>query len=341
MQDKVPRADMVKRVGITTTVPIEIIFAAEKVPIDLNNCFINDENPEKLIEEAEIRGFPRNFCCWIKGIYSIAKRIEGLESIVAVTQGDCSNTHALMEMLEAEGFKVLPFAYPYDADKKSLGYEMTKLANSMGVSIEEAEEKKTICDETRQWASVVDEMTWNNKYITGFDNHITLINCSDMNGDPVSYKEDLMRLVEEHSKHEGRRESGIRLAYIGVPPVCSDIYGFVESQDASFVFNEVQRQFSMIPFIGRNLIESYASFTYPYRVNNRINDIIEQSKRRHIDGIVHYVQSFCFRAVEDIMIRRAVRLPVLTIEMDSPGALDERTKTRLETFISMLRSAKN
>ncbi len=35
-----------KPIGITTTVPIEMLLAAECKPIDLNNVFINDPNPE-------------------------------------------------------------------------------------------------------------------------------------------------------------------------------------------------------------------------------------------------------------------------------------------------------
>ncbi len=62
---------MQKKVGITTTVPIEVIYAANMVPVDLNNLFIKSDEPQKLIEEAELRGYPRNICAWIKGIYAV------------------------------------------------------------------------------------------------------------------------------------------------------------------------------------------------------------------------------------------------------------------------------
>jgi len=29
-----------QRIGLTTTIPMEVIFAAGKTPCDLNNCFI-------------------------------------------------------------------------------------------------------------------------------------------------------------------------------------------------------------------------------------------------------------------------------------------------------------
>ena len=57
------------KVGITTTVPIEVIYAAGHIPVDLNNAFVSREDNQRLVEEAELAGFPRNFCAWIKGIY--------------------------------------------------------------------------------------------------------------------------------------------------------------------------------------------------------------------------------------------------------------------------------
>jgi len=56
-----------REIGLTTTVPIEIIYAAGCVPLDLNNLFITSPDAEKLILEAERVGFPRSTCSWIKG----------------------------------------------------------------------------------------------------------------------------------------------------------------------------------------------------------------------------------------------------------------------------------
>jgi len=48
------------------------------------------------------------------------------------------------------------------------------------------------------------------------------------------------------------------------------------------------------------------------------------------------VQSFCHRQIEDLIIRERIALPVLTIEGDQPGRVDERTKIRLQAFIELL-----
>ena len=106
-----------KAIGITTTIPIEIVYAAGLVPIDLNNIFICNEEPDVLVDYAEIKGLPRNTCAWIKGIYSATKKT-GIKKIIGVVQGDCSNNQALIEVLKTEGIEVVPFSYPHDKNRK-------------------------------------------------------------------------------------------------------------------------------------------------------------------------------------------------------------------------------
>ena len=89
-------------VGITTTVPMEILFAAGLRPLDLNNAFITSDDPGAMVAEAERAGFPRTMCAWVKGLYAAVHRL-GVRRVVAVVEGDCSNTQALMEILESEG----------------------------------------------------------------------------------------------------------------------------------------------------------------------------------------------------------------------------------------------
>ena len=61
---------MHKKVGLTTSIPIEVLFAAGITPVDLNNIFIGGTCQSEMLERAENDGFPGNTCSWIKGIYS-------------------------------------------------------------------------------------------------------------------------------------------------------------------------------------------------------------------------------------------------------------------------------
>ena len=96
-----------KKTGITTTVPIEVLIAAGCQPVDLNNVLISDPNPERLVNIAERAGFPLNCCSWIKGIYGVCQDY-GIDNIVCVTNGDCSNTVMLMEVLKLKGVNATP-----------------------------------------------------------------------------------------------------------------------------------------------------------------------------------------------------------------------------------------
>jgi benzoyl-CoA reductase/2-hydroxyglutaryl-CoA dehydratase subunit BcrC/BadD/HgdB len=321
-------------IGFTTTIPLEILVAAGQRPVDLNNLFITDPDPHSLIEEAEIEGFPRNICGWIKGIYGVARR-QGIDTLVAVTEGDCSNTQALMEVLSMHGVSTIPFAYPYDRAEESVRHEIDKLARTFGAAPEAIRQAKADLDRVRRKVHEIDRLTWEENVVSGEENHYHQVCTSDMNGDIPRFEAEVDLFLAEAARREPFRDE-LRLAYIGVPPIVSGLYGALESMGARVVFNETQRQFSM-PFDVDSLVEQYRLYTYPYDIFTRLDDIEREIARRRIDGVIHYVQSFCFRQIEDLIVRKRLRMPILTLEGDRPGPLDARTHLRLEGFIEMLR----
>lgn len=323
------------KAGITTTVPVEVIYAAGWVPVDLNNVFITDENPRLLVEEAEMAGYPRNLCAWIKGIYSTVLKNSDIRHIIAVTQGDCSNTHALMETLQLADVKVIPFAFPYDRDFDMLHLQIEKMMGFFQVSWEKALAQKERLDLVRSKVWELDRLTWEEDLVGGWENHYYQVCCSDFNGNPEVFAGEVDRYIDK-ARQAQPRPGEIRLGYIGVPPIMGDLYQYLEDRGARVVFNEVQRQFTM-PFQTSDLVEQYRLYTYPYGIFFRLEDIRREIARRRLDGIIHYAQSFCFRQIEDLIIRDRIELPVLTLEGDMPNRLDARTKMRLDVFIDMLR----
>ena len=323
-------------VGFTTTIPLEIVVAAGKRPVDLNNIFITDPACLNLIDEAEMAGFPRNCCGWIKGLYSAALR-HGIREIIAVTEGDCSNTKALMEVLQLQGITTIPFAYPYDRSRTSLEHEIAKLTAHFGVTQEQTHRAWQQLNAIRARVHEIDRLTWQENRVTGTENHYWQVCTSDMNGDPQTFAAQADAFLDQ-ARHRAPLPDGPRLAYIGVPPIFTDIYTVVEELGGRVVFNETQRQFSM-PYQVNSLVEQYQRYTYPYDVFVRLDDIEKEIEQRRIDGVIHYVQSFCFRQIEDLIVRRRLRhLPILTLEGDRPGPLDARTRIRLEGFMEMIKA---
>jgi len=323
-------------VGITTTIPVEIVFATGLVPLDLNNVFItaDDNTMSRALQAAEMDGYPRTVCGWIKGIYGLVAGKHVIKRLIAVTEGDCSQTHALMETLEEQGIEVIPFSYPFNREPQLLKYQLASLADRFGVGLAAAEAEKKRLDEVRRLVWEIDRLTYEENLISGYDNHLFQISCSDFEGNPQGFAKKAEDFIAK--SHEAERQYlGPRLAYIGVPPIITDFYQVVEQLGGNIVFNELQRHFTM-PYQTSSLAEQYLLYSYPYHVRHRIADIKEQLALRQIDGIIHYCQSFCFRQIEDILFRRHLKLPFLTIEGENPGPMDARTRMRLETFISML-----
>ena len=323
-------------IGVTTTVPIEVLLAAGYKPVDLNNLFIAGSQRDRLVGIAERAGFPQNCCTWIKGIYGVCME-HGIENVLCVTTGDCSNTIMLMEVLKLKGLKVIPFAYPDRPDPHRMRQSLESLAETLNTSLQAAEEVRKELEESRRLAHTLDEHTWREGVISGWENHLWLVSSSDFNSDHRDYEMRLRHLLEASVKHQPYPDDMLRLAYIGVPSVfAEDLYRYLERNGARVVFNEVQRQFAM-PDRGSSLEEQYSRYTYPYSVFDRLRDILPELRRRRIDGVLHYVQAFCHRGIADIIIRDAVDLPVLTVEGNEDYLLTHHLQTRLEAFLDVLR----
>jgi benzoyl-CoA reductase/2-hydroxyglutaryl-CoA dehydratase subunit BcrC/BadD/HgdB len=324
----------VRRLGFTTTVPVEAILASKRQPVDLNNALLSNSDPAGLVEWAEARGFPRSCCAWIKGIYSVVVRERAAPEVVGVVRGDCSATSALLERLELEGIPVVPFSFPYSRGRRDMARELGRFVRRLGVHLNDAEQVRTRLAPVRAALSELDRLTWQDGVVTGAENHHWLVSSSDFWGDPDRFERVLGQFLRQ-AKDRKPCVSLLRLGYVGVPGIFSDLYETVERMGVHVVFNETQRQFSM-PCPCRDLVAQYVSYTYPYNIFARIQDIRRQVHRRGIHGLIHYVQSFCFRQIQDYALRRRVDVPILTLEGDRPGPLDARSRLRLESFVEML-----
>ena len=325
-----------REIGITTTVPIEILLAAGYKPVDLNNLFIGSTERERLVNIAERAGFPQNCCTWIKGIYGVCMEHD-IKNVLCVTTGDCSNTIMLMEVLRLKGIDALPFAYPEKPDVVLVEKALENLAQTLGTTVAKAEKMRKELERARQLALKLDELTWKEGLVSGLENHYWLVSTSDFNGDHLEYEHRLGELLTEARDRKPYPADLLRIAYIGVPPVfAGGLYPYIEQNGARVVFNEVQLQFAM-PSPGSSLAEQYSNYTYPYSIRGRAKDIVTQLHRRRVDGVIHYVQAFCHRGIGDIIFRHAIHLPILTLEGNTDFTLSAHVKTRIEAFLDMLR----
>jgi hypothetical protein len=76
----------------------------------------------------------------------------------------------------------------------------------------------------------------------------------------------------------------------------------------------------------------------PIDLNNVfINDPNPELCRRRIDGVIHYVQAFCYRGISAIIFRNVIDLPMLTLEGTADYILTAHLRTKVEAFLDMLK----
>ena len=328
-----------KKIGITTTVPIEVLLASGYEVVDLNNIFVCSKDYLKYIDKAEREGFPKSCCAWKKAMYSVILE-EKIEEIVGVTQGDCSNTKALLEVLRMKGIKVYPFEYPQSRKLEDVKNSINNFMEIFNVSISNVERVRKRLNIIRSLLVRLDELTYIECKANGFENHLYQVSASDFNSNIDEFENDILEKLEEIERRVPSAKS-LKLGYIGVPPITTDLYEFVEKFDASIIYNEVQREFSFPRFNkADDIYQQYRDYTYPYGINFRISEIKKQIKKRKLDGIIHYTQAFCYKQIEDIVIKNEINIPILTIEGDKLNHLDARSKLRLEAFLDMLSDLK-
>lgn len=323
-------------VGITSTVPVEILYAAGKIPLDVNNAFITSGDPAALVRLAKKEGFPDTTCSWICGLYgAILER--GIGTVVGVTGGDCSETIALMEVLSLRGVNIITFSYPHGRDAAALRDEIDRYARRFGTDLHRAEGQKNRLDRVRARIHHLDRLLWEQDRAYGGEVQLVQLGSSDFEGDPDMYLANVEKKIRE-VEARAPISTELRLGFVGVPPIIGDLYETIERDGVRIVFSEVQRQFSLPG--GGDIIEAYTRYTYPYGIFARAGDIALEIQRRRIDGIIHYVQAFCFRGIEDIALRRELGVPVLTLQGDLPSRVTETMRLRIEAFVDMLRRRK-
>jgi benzoyl-CoA reductase/2-hydroxyglutaryl-CoA dehydratase subunit BcrC/BadD/HgdB len=322
------------RIGITATVPIEVLLAAGCEPVDLNNLFIGRGGAEEAVGEAERAGFPRNTCAWIKGIYATV-RAERFARVLVVTGGDCSNAGALGEVLADDGVEVLEFSFPAKRDREAMAAAVEALARRLRTTAAAAGEVYARLAPGRELLRAVDELTWREGVVSGRENSDWLLRACDFAGGVERFEREAEGFLAEARRRPGRA-GDVRLGIAGVPPINDDLFEYVEGLGAAVAFNELPRQFALLGG-GADLVAAYTAYTYPYGVRPRLDDIEAEIKRRDLHGLIHYVQAFCYRGIQDILLRREAPVPILTLEGERPGPLSAQQKLRLETFVELLR----
>ena len=233
------------RVGLTTTIPVEVVLAAGLTPVDLNNLFIADPLALARVSQAEAAGFPRTLCAWIKGIYAALMAHPEIQAVIAACQGDCSNTQALGEILATEGIEVIHFKFPYPRDREQLAREISALTARLGADPEAVARMQARLTPLRRQLRRLDRLTWETGQVHGQENFQWLISSSDFASDLTAYEQRLTAFLQEAEQRPVAANGRVRLGFAGIPPILTDLWPYLEELGAAVVYHEFPRQFSM------------------------------------------------------------------------------------------------
>jgi len=308
------------KVGITAIVPPEIIYSTGHISLDLNN-FVPQSNTH-----------PKNKLCAWTGVWRemiLGNKIE-IDKLIVVAGGDCQNSLVDAEKIELK--KKIPthyFFYQF-GDKKHFENEIKKLINFLGGHV-----NKNILREVYQikkLAKKVDELCYKDK-INGKDAFYVTISASDLKGNPNLYKNEIYNILNKDENIEYK----YRIAMIGIPPIFSDFYEYLNEINVHCVYNELAYEFVRMGGNSlKSIINSYSTYSFANHINKRIKIIKRELKRRKIDGVIHYTQMNCHHKLEDEILREFIDYPILTIEGDLPQKTPEQIKLRIEAFIELL-----
>ena len=177
--------DMSRIAGFTTTIPVEVLFAAGLRPCDLNNVFVTHPDPIHYVAAAEKDGFPKNMCNWIKGLYGVVRE-SAIDTVITVMEGDCSNTGAGGDIELPRGADH-PLLFSLRQGAERLGREIDKLMRTFGVDLTMLEAVDGGLRRVRESLALIDRMTWEDRVVTGQENHLWQLCASDMEGDYERY----------------------------------------------------------------------------------------------------------------------------------------------------------
>lgn len=310
-----------EKIAITALVPPEIIYACNKIPLDLNN-FVPTSNLHPM----------NKLCAWC-AIWrdSLLGGMVDVNKLVVVASGDCSNSLKEGERVEFSGIPTSYFFYPLDGDKSSLKIQIESLCSFLG-GIEDKSLFRQACN-VKNKALEIDDMRINDE-LTSSTCFKKLISCSDFGGNINSFEKNLCKTLEITEDVD----YSSRVALIGIPPIYKDFHKTAEELGLHIVYDELPFEFARISGTTMDeLAKNYSNYTFARKLSFRLGFLKRELKKRDIDGVIHYTQHTCHHNLEDGILRKEIEKPFLTIQGDMPSSTPEQIKLRLEAFSEMLK----
>lgn len=324
-----------RRIGIFSTVPVEVIFGAGLAPVDLNNLFVTHPDPGMLLRQADVLGLPRNSCAWTRGLFGATVALD-FRRVVSVPRGDCSNNAAMAGLLRQRGTRVVEFNFPIAGPDRpgQMALELQRFGDEFDVSPAKAARAFESIRPVRELLARIDRANWAEGKVPGSVARACLLRSTDMGGNPHLFRRRLEKVLADH--REAGAVGGPRLALFGVPAVFDGFLERLEEMGAGVVLAEAEHDFAMLP-PADSLAQQYLDYAYPYGIEARVDKFAKLVQERRVDGVIIYSQAFCHHNLELAFVERKLAgIPLLVLEGDLPRSMTARDGVRLEGFLELL-----
>ncbi len=319
--------------GLTAPIPLEILIAAGRQPVDLLQLFLQQPDPAAILEEATESGFAQDASVVEKALYGTILR-HGIREVVITVNGD-RPVRELATWLQQHDVRVLFFHYPLDRSRETLALEIKKLARHFGAAPVDIDRTHHHLTTIREQLQHVDRLCWQDDRISSRENFRLQLAASDMKGDPEAFAAELDRTIAR-ARHNRPGRHKRRIACLGDLPLWNDFFLTIEEFDARVVYHEVPHMVSM-PQKADSLVEQYLAFDLPYDIPSRLQKSLDIARQRDVEGLI-FVRTGrgAGGGIEEILLRQRTRLPLLVIDCHTAGPLDLCSRLRLKDFLAGL-----
>ncbi|TYO97141.1 2-hydroxyglutaryl-CoA dehydratase D-component [Geothermobacter ehrlichii] len=319
--------------GLTAPIPLEILIAAERQPVDLLQLFLQETDPAGVLDEAAQAGFAEDASIIEKGLYGTILR-HGIREVVIAVTGD-RPVRELATLLQQHDVRIIFFYYPLDRCRETLALEIKKLARHFDAAPVDIDRVHHRLADIRDQLHRIDRLCWQDEKISSQESFSLQLAASDMRGDPESFAAELDRFIDRAERNQPKSRSR-RIACLGDVPLWNDLFLTIEEFDARVVYHEIPHQIGM-PHRADSLVEQYLAFDLPYDVPARLHKSLETARERNVDGLV-FIRTGNRPAsgITEILLRQQTELPLLVLDCQATGPLDLCSRLRLKDFLTGL-----
>ncbi|RMF45570.1 MAG: 2-hydroxyacyl-CoA dehydratase, partial [Deltaproteobacteria bacterium] len=319
----------------TSPIPLEILLATGREPVDLMRLFLQDSEPRHLLEEAHLAGMTPDAPLIDRALYGTVLA-RGIREVIVAAVAD-RPTRDLADLLARHDVRVTWFGWPADRSRESLALEIKKLARHFGAVPVDIDRSLRHLGRVRERLRELDRLVWQEERLEPSQVWHVQLAAADMRAEPERYLDEIEQLIGT-SRQAPTAKKATRIACLGDLPCWSDFFLTLEEFGGRAIFTEHVHHLTM-PARADSLVDQYLAFDLPYDLHRRLDSCLTAIRERGADALVLVRTGRTpGETTFELLVRQMVELPLLVVNCNDCGPLDLSTRLRVRDFLQLLQS---